>query len=147
MPINNTVKRTAGKIPYTIIPNFIFQTGNADAIAIYCYLLSKPDEWVIRKKDIMDSVGIGETKYKNARKILRDLGLWQATSVHGKDGRMIGQTIWISTEIPVHRMSVNHTRRCENDTQNGVHRKGRVTGTRGKRPDGKPPPVVTNNGF
>ena len=107
MPIDNTVKRTAGRIPYTVVPNFIFELNNADAIAMYCYLLSKPDNWIVRKADIMKSLGIGEQRYKNGREVLQATGLWVTANVTGEDGRFQGKVIWITTEVPENRMWEN----------------------------------------
>jgi len=111
MPVNKTIKRTLGQIPFTQVPNDVIQNlGDATAIAIYVYLLSKPENWTVRKKDIMESLGIGEYKYRAGRKILSDAGLWTNAKIHDENGRLQGSIIWISalpTEVLIADVSIN----------------------------------------
>lgn len=109
MPINKnlqTVFRKYGTMPFTVIPNEILEMfkGNSDAIAMYMYLSSKPDNWKPVKADIMKALGIGNTKYTKAKNLLEQAGMWHIVEVRNDAGQIQGRVIWFnqwvdSTEV------------------------------------------------
>jgi len=100
----NAVKRTTGQIPYTQIPNeIVYNLGSADAIALYVYLMCKPESWVVRKKDIMKALGIGRDRYTKDKNLLVESGLWTVAEVRNELGQIQGRVIWVNavpTEVP-----------------------------------------------
>lgn len=101
MPIQ---KRTIGNIPYTQIPNSIFDLGNSDAIAVWCYLYSKPENWLIRRTDVMKSLGLGRTRYDKAINLLKEQGLFStAYSQNPETGKLEGSVGWLFLPEVDHR--------------------------------------------
>lgn len=88
-----TILKKAGR-SYTVLPNdSINLIGSGDALAIWCYLQSKPADWVVRKSDIMNRLNIGRTRYADAMKHLREIGLLAAAPNQGEDGRITGRVL------------------------------------------------------
>lgn len=101
MPIQ---KRTIGSIPFTQVPNVIFNLGNSDAIAIYCYLLSKPENWIIRRTDVMKTIGVGRVRYDKAITLLKDNDLFStAYSKNPDTGLLEGTVAWLYVPDEHHR--------------------------------------------
>lgn len=70
------------------------------ALAIYAYLLTKPQDWVVRKADIISHFNpLGSDAYARGMKQLRDLGLVWIALVHGEDGRIIDRTIIVEQTL------------------------------------------------
>jgi hypothetical protein len=66
---------------------------NPVALAIYTYLLTKPEAWVVRRQEIFDHFGIGRHSYDKAMNMLKDMGLVWVADVRGDDGRLMGKQI------------------------------------------------------
>lgn len=64
------------------------------ALGIYCYLFSKPSDWVIVGKQVQKHFGIGKDKYQSCMRVLRELGLVKLTRDH-HDGKITGSTYHI----------------------------------------------------
>lgn len=63
-------------IPYSVFPTTVItQIRNTDALAVWTYLLSKNEGWIIRMQDIQNHFGIGRDKARNAVKYLEDMEL------------------------------------------------------------------------
>jgi hypothetical protein len=80
------------------------------ALAIYTYLLTMPDNWTVRKKQIIDHFKpLGADAYARGMKQLRELGVVWVANVHAEDGRfaaneiIVEQTFDRSTGKPVSR--------------------------------------------
>lgn len=87
---------------YTVLPTDVIgliQTG--DALAIWCYLQSKPQDWVIRKSDLMKRLDIGRVRYMDAMRHLRDLGLIDYIANQGEAGKLAGRVL-ICVDSPRH---------------------------------------------
>lgn len=78
-------------VMFTSLPShLIAELGNAEAIAIWAYLCSKPSDWIVRKSDIMDTLNIGRVKYSSAIKILIEKGLIRMTTLRDEHGNLMG---------------------------------------------------------
>ena len=109
MPINKADPEILRKnrVPYEIVPRSTVQRiTNPDALAIWIYLLTKPDNWTVRKAEIKTHFSIGEDRYGAAMRHLREAGLVVSASVSdGKTGKLQGRVIWVNadanlTEVP-----------------------------------------------
>ncbi len=85
------------ELPYTTLPSqTIASIQNTDALAIWVYLQTKPEGWIVRAKDIQRHFSIGRDKYRNAMGYLSDMGLVSYVRVHDEQGHLQG------TDIHVH---------------------------------------------
>lgn len=95
MPVaKHTLKH--GGVAFAVIPNAAIEAiGDADGLAVLTYLLAKPTDWTIRKADIKAQLSLGEVRYRNAMRRLRDLGyVWD--NYHRNDaGRIVNTEIWV----------------------------------------------------
>lgn len=100
MPI---IKDTAAKLRkhgerYVTIPASVFESiKDPVSVAIWVYLLSKPDSWVIRSRDIQNRFSIGRDRTISAMKNLRELGLVWDECERGEDGRITSNIIVCSS--------------------------------------------------
>ena len=64
--------RKGSVTPYTIIPNKTIQSEDLtlEALGLLIYLLSKPEGWIVRAKDVQNRFGIGRDK---AYRIINEL--------------------------------------------------------------------------
>jgi len=107
---------------YTVLPTDVINLiRSAEALAIWCYLQSKPEDWVVRKMDIMNRLAIGKRRYAAGMLELKDLGLLQTVVEQGENGQLLGKTlicfntptevpkmgISVATEVPVIDLSQN----------------------------------------
>jgi len=141
------------KIPYEIIPRQTVELiRNPDALAIWLYLMTRPQDWVIRKTDIMRRFSLGEMRYSTARKELDNLGLLVQASVRDPiTGRMQGKLTWIyaqkdSTDTPDNRHVGNHrstglpgTREISIHTESQINTENQTNTTESKVPKKKKP--------
>jgi len=111
-----TKLRKFGQVPYTQIPNeIIYSLNDPIAISIYVYLMCKPENWTIRKRDILKGIGITDYRYRQGRQVLVDAGLWVNAEIRTDEGRIEGSIIWINALPPeathrdVDRPHVGHT--------------------------------------
>ncbi len=80
-------------IPFVVLQSdVIAHIKNADALAIWVYLCSKPKDWIVRKNDIFQQLGIGRKRYADAIKILTDIGLLRLVTIRSAKGTVIGTT-------------------------------------------------------
>jgi len=134
MPINKADFEILRKnrVPFEIIPRDVAQSiSNPDALAIWVYLLTKPDNWIVRKEEIKTHFSLGRDRYSAAMKELRRLGLLVTAHVRNPEtGHLDGTVMWVNasiTEIPDFRhlgesdMSENPTSR-ENSTLKDIQR-------------------------
>ena len=88
-----TLLRKEGR-KYAVLPaDSIALIKSADGLAIWAYLQSKPQDWIVRKADIMRRLDMGRVRYAEAMKHLRDVGLVAATANQGKNGKMAGRVL------------------------------------------------------
>ena len=73
--VSATLARTQ-ELPYTTFLNGTIELiKNPDALAIYVYLQTKNEHWIVRREDVMKRFEIGKHRYTEAMKHLRELGL------------------------------------------------------------------------
>lgn len=74
-------------IPFTVLPNHVLQKINStDALAIYCYLASLPNDWIINKQHLMNHFDMGRDKINKAINLLKDKNLIEFTQEKNSDG-------------------------------------------------------------
>ena len=107
MPVNKVDGEMLRKnrVAYEVVPrDVVQQVKNPDALAIWIYLLTKPDNWVVRRTDIRRHFGLGMDRYSNAMRELREMGLVVSAAISdGKTGQLQGKVIWVNacvTEVP-----------------------------------------------
>ena len=60
---------------------------NPDALAIWCYLQSKPQNWVVLEDQIRTHFNMGRSKYLKAMKCLRDIFLYKVVRLKDDQNR------------------------------------------------------------
>ena len=77
------------KAPFAQLYNFVIQNLiNIDALAIWVYYQSKPDNWRPRKKEVEKHFMLSERKVHNAHMVLKECGLYEAIDQREK-GKII----------------------------------------------------------
>ena len=95
-------KQTPGKLQrngdtFAVVPSSTLEkVRNPISLAILIYLLDRPNDWVVRRADIMKRFGIGRDRYDAATKELRDLGLYWNEQVRNPAGKIIENKIFVS---------------------------------------------------
>lgn len=90
---------------YTVLPNHVLKSINsADALAIWAYLQSQSEGYIVRPSHIQQHLDIGEIRYAKAMTILRRMGLVSVQQQRNEQGHIIGNYIDCysepSTETP-----------------------------------------------
>ena len=86
---------------FDIIPRQVIDSlETSDQIAMYTLLMTRPNNWVIRKEWVKDRLKIGEDRYRAARQKLEDLDIWTVAKISGEDGKMQGSVIWFNPLPP-----------------------------------------------
>jgi len=112
MPVNKATSATLRKtgIQYEIVPRATVDSiKGCEALALWLYLITRPQNWVIRKTDIKNRFDWGRDRYTKAMTELKSLGLVTVASVRGDKGQLQGNIIWINhqpTEVQVNGTSV-----------------------------------------
>lgn len=84
--------------PYTTLMNSAVEAiTQPDALAIYVYLQTKAERWIVRRADVMSRFGFGKDRYHKAMKHLREVGLVSNTQIRDKDSGTI-----LDTQIVIH---------------------------------------------
>lgn len=85
---------------FTVMPNDLLNDDRlrADGLALMCYLLSKPQDWIVRHKDIQNRMGWGRDKTRSVIAILVQVGYIQKETVR-EDGKF-SQTRYIVKDSP-----------------------------------------------
>lgn len=90
--------RQAGEKYVTLPQSSVDLVTDPVSLAVWVYLISKSDNWVIRVKDLQDRFGVGRDKVHSALRNLRDVGLvWDEYSRDEK-GAMLGKVIFVSSQ-------------------------------------------------
>tara|TARA_R110000764_G_scaffold239744_2_gene339857 strand:+ start:673 stop:1428 length:756 start_codon:yes stop_codon:yes gene_type:complete len=104
MPINKetSARLVKQKIPYDIISRDVVQSiTNPVALAIYTYLLTKPENWTVRRTDILNHFdGLGRDRYDDAMRQLKSIGICWVANVRGEQGQFQDQVIMIEALPP-----------------------------------------------
>jgi hypothetical protein len=87
-------------LPYTPLINSTMDLiKNPASLGVYVYLQSKPENWVIREKDLMTRFGKGRDFVRARLKDLRDAGLLVSKSSRDKGGKIISWTTILYSHI------------------------------------------------
>lgn len=85
------------RLPFDIIPRESVEAiESGDALAIWTYLMTRPENWIVRRDEVMKRLKIGRDRYAKAMQELNRLGLIVSASVQGKDGKMQGRVLWVN---------------------------------------------------
>jgi len=91
-----TIERTSASLaryeerPYTTVINETLAIIECPiAFSIYVYLQSKPENWTVRRQDVMNRFSIGRDRYDKAIRKLKELGLVS----HVRETNEAGQVI------------------------------------------------------
>lgn len=119
--------------PYTVVPNSLAQDTDLSwkARGILVYLLSKPDDWKVRKNHLADEATDGKHSLNSGLQELEDAGYIKAEKSRGPDGTFDGYDYYISAERVGNWSAVDDYPTRENQSPDS-------TGA-GKPTDGKPP--------
>jgi hypothetical protein len=112
MPINKAdgayLRKTG--ISYEIVPRATVDSiSGCEALSLWIYLITRPQNWVVRRADIKKRFTWGRDKYTRAMNELKEIGLVTVAQVRGEDGQLQGNIIWVnhqSTEVQVNGTSV-----------------------------------------
>lgn len=105
-----SIIRGARRQRFTMMDNATLEDASLSfgAVGLLAYVLSKPDNWVIRTREIMARGGIGRGAYTTLINELRDAGYAELQATRGEGGR-VGGTQWVVSECPVFRHSAEPT--------------------------------------
>lgn len=101
MPIQKetSARLVKEKVPYEIISREVIQSlTNPTALAIYVYLISLPENWAVRRQQILDHFdGLGRDRYDAAMRDLRKLGLVWVAETRNALGHVEDRSIVVET--------------------------------------------------
>ncbi len=119
------LKQNFGSEGFQILSRRTIQNiKNADALAIWTLIQSRPENWVVRKKQIKENLRIGDKRYSKAVKYLRELGLWKTEFIQGENGRLQGRQTVVHTQIDYQASSLQTKAPQKNtETQEGIENK------------------------
>lgn len=102
MPILKHLNHT--KDHFTTIPNLFLQNPDItyEAKGLLCELLSRPDNWIIRKNQLIRGK-CGDTKISRIIKELTELGHLYCVSIRTDNNSKIKDRIWIASSVPVEK--------------------------------------------
>jgi hypothetical protein len=90
------LKHHQNEIPYEMVSREVAQSiTNPNALAIWLYLLTKPEDWIVRRTDIKKHFSIGDVGYKKAIDHLVELGLFHKEFVRSESGLFTDSIIHI----------------------------------------------------
>ena len=93
----STLRKCGGT--YVVLPSESMQLiKDPVSLAVWAYLLNKPDNWIVRNAEIQDRFGIGRDRTTQALGHLRDIGLvWDEYS-RDASGRVLGRNLVCSSK-------------------------------------------------
>ena len=87
MPIHKLETHQAD-IHYFMLSREVVQAiDNPDALAIWCYLQSKPQNWIVLEDQVRTHFNIGRLKYLKAMRCLREAGLYRVVRLKDDKSR------------------------------------------------------------
>jgi hypothetical protein len=86
------IKRTKRVKNFTHLGNEIFASNlSPESLGILCYILHLPDDWIVRKKQLMSHFSIGRDKVNNVFKELKEAGyIAEVIKIRGNGGKFDG---------------------------------------------------------
>lgn len=83
---------------FTVLVNRSCETLGAEAIGAYYYLLSKPQDWIIRPMDVRRRFSWGRDKWLKVAKELRGAGLLFDQYEKDGKGKILKRTLYIGSQ-------------------------------------------------
>lgn len=85
---------------FTVMPNDLLNDEllKSDGLALMCYLLSKPQDWIVRHKDIQNRMGWGRDKTRNVIASLVKIGYIEKETIR-EEGKF-SETRYIVKDSP-----------------------------------------------
>lgn len=72
----DSIKIKQCNLPFSLISTNVIQSiNNAEALAVWVYLSTKPSDWIIRKKELQNHFNFGEDKIDSIFSYLKKIGL------------------------------------------------------------------------
>jgi len=93
-----TKLRKAGRHYATIDPLVFATIGAPDAAAVWVYLMTCADGWIVRSTDIQKRFSIGRDRARNALRDLRDVNLVEDIYKRDSGGHIIGRELVVWSE-------------------------------------------------
>jgi DNA replication protein DnaC len=95
-------------IPYDIFSREVVQSiKNPVALGMYCYLMSKPANWVPCRTHLMNHFDIGRDRYQKAMDDLKALGVVYVLTVRNDKGQIIGKRLCVEAKSRVSHSTVS----------------------------------------
>jgi len=95
-------------IPYDIYSREVVQSiKNPVALGMYCYLMSKPANWVPCRAHLMEHFDIGRDRYQRAMEDLKALGVVYVLTVRNDKGQIIGKRLCVEAKSRVSHSTVS----------------------------------------
>ena len=83
-------------IPYDIYSREVVQSiRDPVALGMYCYLMSKPANWVPCRAHLMEHFDIGRDRYQKAMNDLKQMGLVYALTIRNGQGQVLGTRLCV----------------------------------------------------
>ena len=99
MPIKKetSARLVKEKIPYEIISRHVVQSiTNPIGLALYTYLISLPEHWIVRRKHLIDHFdGLGRERYDAGMAQLKSLGLVWVMDARNELGQITDKVIMV----------------------------------------------------
>ena len=113
MPIRKetSARLVKQKIPYEIFSRDVIQSiENPIALAYYTYLLTKPENWIVRRKELMSHFGIGRKNHDKAMQYLKEIGCVWIMSVQDDKGKIRERLIMVEAMPSQPKVSLSTSR-------------------------------------
>lgn len=96
-----SIRRNPNRVKFTILSNDALNDERLSfaAVGLLSYVLSKPDNWIVRSADVFRRGGIGRGAYKTIMDELQAAGYATLVKERSPDGHMAG-SYWDVSEIP-----------------------------------------------
>jgi hypothetical protein len=101
MPIKKetSARLVKEKVPYEIISRDVVQSlTNPTALALYTYLLTLPEHWIVRRTQLLEHFdGLGRDRYDAGMRQLKGLGVVWIAETRNELGHVVDRTIVVET--------------------------------------------------
>lgn len=139
--MTQTIFRPARRAQYTVVSNALMNDEriSADALGALVYLLSRPDDWVIHREQLMSRFKIGRDKFQSIFRELSVLGYARLESVSDAESGHLAGKRWVIIEEPD---------ACDRETENpslGDAADERVSRQSAKPTVGKPGHIINTD--
>ncbi len=125
MSINKPVLRNNCKGFTVTINTTMDLISSPNAYCIYHYLISKPNNWQVREKDLMARFGKGRDWVRKGKSELKELGLYETVIVRNEKGVIVSNEVHIHPEPMTNRPPENPTDGKPDRRENNPHTKER----------------------